>query len=191
MPTQMDIKTGSISSDPVRNFKFLVNIEHSVTDNVKGWGTQELARMGFMNVSGLAMNTEVIPYREGGNNTTQRKMPGQSNFSDITLSRGVVLGSTQPWAWTRQIFSANAGLGNAGPDDEFRTYITIYVLGHPHTENNKPKAHVKFRIANAWITGISFSELDAGGNAVFVQQMTLAHEGFELNMASSPGGEVL
>jgi phage tail-like protein len=182
MPTLMDGRKSHITTDPVRNFKFLVNIRHSFNDTK--FGNQNLARMGFMNMSGLAMTTEVIPYREGGNNTTQRKMPGQSNFNDVTLSRGVVLGNTQPWAWTRQIFSANAGEGNAGPTTNFRCNVDVYVLAHPVTNSNRPPAHVKFRIYNAWITGLAFSELDAGGNAVLVQQLTLAHKGFEMNMAS-------
>ena len=180
----------SISTDPVRNFKFLIEIQHRVNEIQKGWGEQNLARMGFMNMSGLAATTEVIPYREGGNNTTQRKMPGQTSFGDVTLSRGVVLGNTQPWAWMRQIFSANAGQGNAAtPDQDFRCRVDVWVLAHPYaneTTRNTPR-HVKFRMYNAWITGIAFSELDAGGNAVFVQQLTLAHEGFELNMATSYG----
>lgn len=184
----IDGRKSHISSDPVRNFKFLVNIQHQFSD--AKFGNQNLATMGFMNMSGLAMTTEVIPYREGGNNTTQRKMPGQSSFSDVTLSRGVVLGNTQPWAWVRQIFSANAGSGNAGPTTDFRCNVDVYVLAHPVTNSLNVPAYVKFRIYSAWINGIAFSELDAGGNAVYVQQMTLAHEGWAMNMARSIGQDV-
>lgn len=175
----MDARKGSIETDPVRNFKFQVRIRHD--------GITDFARMGFMNMSGLAMTTEVIPYREGGNNTTQRKMPGQSSFSDITLSRGVVLGSAQPWEWTRQIFSVNAGDGRDGsPTTEFRHEIDVYVLAHPVTTMLDVPTYVAFKIYNAWITGIAFSELDAGGNAVYVQQMTIAHEGFSVRVADGP-----
>lgn len=45
-----------------------------------------------MAVSGLSITTEVIPYREGGMNTTTQKMPGQSDFSPLTLSRGLAAG---------------------------------------------------------------------------------------------------
>lgn len=184
----IDGRKSNIATDPIRNFKFLVNIQHQFQD--RKFGTQNLATMGFMNMSGLAMTTEVIPYREGGNNTTQRKMPGQSNFSDITLSRGMVLGNTQPWAWTRQIFSANAGEGNSGPTTDFRARIDVKVMAHPVTATLTHPAYVKFRIYNAWISGIAYSELDAGGNAVYVQQMTITHEGFEMNMAKSLGENV-
>lgn len=183
-----DQRKSSIQTDPIRNFKFIVNIAHQVRDTK--FGSQNLARMGFMNMSGLATTTEVIPYREGGNNTTQRKMPGQTTFGDVTLSQGVVLGGTQPWAWTRQIFSTNAGQGNAGPTTDFRCRADIFVLAHPVTNSTNVPAYAKFRLYNAWISGLAFSELDAGGNAVYVQQMTLTHEGFELNIATQIGSGV-
>jgi hypothetical protein len=34
---------------------------------------------------------------------------------------------------------------------------------------------------------VAFSDLDAGANAIIVQQMTLAHEGFEFKLANSTG----
>lgn len=58
---------GHIATDPLRNFRFQVQIQHP---GIKGF-----ARMGFMSVSGLNVTTEVIPYREGGMNTTTQKMP--------------------------------------------------------------------------------------------------------------------
>lgn len=193
-----EFRKSQISTDPVRNFKFIININHQISDSKFGGdqlkeGPKQnmLARMGFMNMSGLATTTEVIPYREGGNNTTQRKMPGQTTFGDVTLSQGMVLGGTQPWAWTRQLFSANAGQGNNTGGDDFRTNVDVFVLAHPVTDHlGDIPAHVKFRLYNAWITGLAFSELDAGGNAVYVQQMTLTHEGFELNIAGPDGAGI-
>lgn len=169
-----------ISTDPIRNFKFDVRILHEING-------KNLARMGFMNMSGLAATTEVIPYREGGNNTTQRKMPGQTTFGDVTLSKGVILGGTEPWDWMKQIFSTNAGEGFAGPTTDFRTDVTIAIRAHPVTNNLWAPRYVRFRLYRAWITGVAFSELDAGGNAVYVQQLTLAHEGYEMTMADKPG----
>ena len=179
----LDAAKSSIETDPIRNFKFVVRIHHAIDG-------QNLADMGFMNMSGLALTTEVIPYREGGNNTTQRKMPGQTSFSDITLSRGVVLGGPTPWAWVKQIFAVNAGDGVGGPTTDFRTNVDVYVLAHPVTNSLNVPAYAHFKIHNAWISGAAFSELDAGGNAVYVQQLTLAHEGFEFDLASSAGQDV-
>jgi hypothetical protein len=60
------------------------------------------------------------------------------------------------------------------------------VLDHPV---NGPKVPVKaiYRVYNAWPTAIAFSDLDAGANAVLMQQVTLAHEGFDHKLATSIG----
>ena len=50
-----------LHSDPVRNFKYQVQLFHPET----GFN-DEFAKIGFMSVEGLAMNTEMVPYREGG-----------------------------------------------------------------------------------------------------------------------------
>jgi phage tail-like protein len=183
MPVLVDSKS-SIATDPVRNFKYHVNIHKTPRGT-----SSSLVRLGFMNMSGLSMNTTTIPYREGGNNTTQRKMPGQTDFADITLSRGVTLGSNQPWAWMREIFFVNQGEGQAVPGGNFRCTIDVLVLAHPVNRGNHP-AYVKYRIYNAWLSGLAFSELDAGGNAVYVEQMTIVHEGYKRFLAGGPTSSV-
>jgi phage tail-like protein len=169
---------GHIATDPLRNFKFQVQIQHP---DIKGF-----ARMGFMSVSGLNVTTEVIPYREGGMNTTTQKMPGQSDFAPITLSKGLAVGDSQMMDWMRQLFTVIQGTGNGKAGSEFRHMVDIKVLDHPVTSGNTP-AKAAFRVYNAWPTAVAFSDLDAGANAIIVQQMTLAHEGFEFKLANSVG----
>jgi phage tail-like protein len=169
---------GHIATDPLRNFKFQVQVQHPT---IKGF-----ARMGFMSVSGLNVTTEVIPYREGGMNTTTQKMPGQSDFAPITLSKGLAVGDSQMMAWMRQLFTVIQGTGTGKAGAEFRTIVDISVLDHPVTSGNAP-AKAAFRVYNAWPTAVAFSDLDAGANAIVVQQMTLAHEGFEFKLANSVG----
>jgi phage tail-like protein len=180
--------TRSSKADPVRNFKFQVQI------NVRSLGDKAetaIARAGFMSVSGLGVTTEVIPYREGGFNTTVHKLPGQSDFPPIQLQRGVFGGveGSASWSWFKKIFFYQMGQGTgAGPDNDFRGNMIIRVLDHPVTKGgpknpstNTPGGITKaaFKIHNCWPTTLQFSDLDAGGNAVFVEQMTLAHEGIE------------
>lgn len=169
---------GRIATDPLRNFKFQANIAHPAFPNA-------FLRMGFMSISGLNITTEVIPYREGGMNTTTQKMPGQSDFAPITLSKGLMVGDTSMLNWTKQLFTVQQGRGtrSAGYTD-FRATITINVLDHPVTKGNAP-VKAQFKVYNAWPTAIAFSDFDAGANAIVVQQMTLAHEGFEAAIASS------
>ena len=170
-----------LKTDPLRNFKFLVNFHHPKTPR--------LATMGFMSVSGLNVTTEVIPYREGGMNTTTQKMPGQSDFAPITLSKGLAVGDAAMINWMRELFAVMQGTGTGAPGHDFRAYMDIKVLDHPVTTRTVAKTPVKaaFRVYNAWPTAVSFSDLDAGANAIVIQQMTLAHEGFEFKLADTVG----
>lgn len=179
-------------TDPLRNFKFLVTINHRPSNTAPYLS----AGIGFMSVSGLAATTEAIPYREGGMNTTVHQLPGQTSFSPITLQRGVTLGGNAagPWQWFRQLFDVvggqGTGPGNHAVGNRFRCNVTINVLEHPITHLTEDggalvvPSKLKVLIHNAWITGISFSDLNAGDNAVMVEQMTLVHEGFRVSYAS-------
>ena len=167
----------SIITDPLRNFKFHVDIAHT-DKSISG------TKMGFMSVSGLNITTEVIPYREGGMNTTTQKMPGQSDFAAITLSKGVIIGDEKMLRWMKQLFTVQQGTGTNKAGQEFRATMTIKVLDHPVTQGTAP-VRAAFKVYGAWPTAIAFSDLDAGANAIMVQQMTLAHEGFEYALASS------
>jgi phage tail-like protein len=167
-----------LNSDPLRNFKFNVAIQHPTLSG--------FVNMGFMTVSGLNITTEVIPYREGGMNTTTQKMPGQSDFAPITLSQGVIIGDGPMWQWTRELFTVMQGTGTGAPGQDFRANIDIMVLDSPVTTSQVPVKAV-YRVYNAWPTSMAFSDLDAGANAVLMQQISFAHEGFDFKLATSPG----
>src|SRR5215469_3052606 len=167
-----------LNSDPLRNFRFRVAINHPSSQ------LSNLARMGFMACSGLSVNNEVIPYREGGNNTTTRKMPGQSDF-----------GPQEIYTWFTQIFSVAIGAGFGSATTNFRVGLTIDVLEHPITNggmaagrDQPPPIKARFAVYNAWPMGYSFSDLEAGGNAVFIENLTLAHEGWAVITANQDPG---
>lgn len=182
--------TRPLNSDPLRNFKFHVNIHYP--------GIPELLRMGFMSVSGLAIQSEVIPYREGGNNTTTRKMPGQTDFGPIGLSRGMMAapvgggaaGTREAWDWFTRLFSVIQGGGGGAPGTEFRAMVHVDVLQHPITQGEfsgtgRAPVKARFEIYFAWPMALAWSDLDAGGNAVMIEQLTLAHEGFRVLWSSN------
>lgn len=170
----------TIETDPLRNFKFRVNVGPP--------GLESMRLLGFMSCSGLSASTDMIPYREGGNNTTTRKMPGQTNFGDITLARGVVMGTREMWAWFCEIFYVVQGHGRGHAGHNFRTNFNIQVLDHPVTAGPTP-IKAEFIIYNAWPLAIAYSDLDAGGNGVMIEQLTLAHEGFSAQWAGPGAGE--
>jgi phage tail-like protein len=162
---------------------------------------------GFTSVSGLSMAVESIPYREGGMNTTLHQVPGQATFSPITLSRGVHVGNDQAWRWIKRLFAAvgpgGPGGGTGYPAYQFRSSVTIHVLQHPLNMGNDPLntytedyesskndvVAMSFRAYNAWISALAYSDLNAGDNAIAVEQMTLVHEGLDMYWPSLMGEE--
>lgn len=180
----------SIATDPIRNFKFLVDIElNNTTGTIPHAGNGHnttLASLGFTSVSGLSITTESIPYRQGGYNTTVHQIPGQTTFTPITLQRGMLLGTSQPWEWMKMLFSVIAGKGNGDTAYTFRSTVDISVLHHPETVvvPNGSTVVQRFRVYNAWISSLSFSDLNAGDNNLVVEQMTLVHEGFDMKLAN-------
>ena len=139
-----------------------------------------------MSVSGLNITIDVIAYREGGYNTTTQKMPGQADFSPITMSRGVAVGQSHDIEWMKELFTVMQGTGNAGPGNNFRRVVDVQILDHPVTTASVP-IKAWFRIFNTWPTSIAWSDLDAGANQLFISQLVLAHEGFNYTLASNIG----
>lgn len=173
----------SITSDPIRNFKFQVIIpKFAQTGGVVG-------RLGFQMIAGLALQTEPITYREGGDNTTSRKMPGQTDFPPLVCTRGLMPTNNHGWNWMREIFYVLDGQGRGGPGNEFRTDMLIMVNDHPVNTAAVRESTVKvaFKVFSAWPSSMAFSDLDAQGNGIIVEQMTLMHEGFAMHFA---GGQV-
>jgi phage tail-like protein len=186
----------SLLTDPIRNFRFLVTFKQQ---NGASTATKALAEttavMGFTSVSGMAVTTDSIPYREGGYNTTVHQIPGQTTFAPITLQRGMILGTAKNWNWMREMFATvQGGAGSRGVADNFRCDLEIAVLSHPipgvgtegSGDNTPPTDHVamRFKVYNCWPTSVAYSDLNAGDNALFVEQMTLVHEGFDVNFAT-------
>ena len=171
--------------DPMRNFKFSVQIDVP--------GMPNAVKMGFTNVNGINMTTEVIPYREGGWNTNYHKLPGQTDFGPLTLVQGVVYTRPDMWNLAKNMFAVQWGQGNLAASvggvqgTNFRFFTTIRVLDHPVTAGaasgtggSFDGARLAFRFWNCWVGSVAFNDLDAAGNSVLISQMTLNHEGFDV-----------
>jgi phage tail-like protein len=177
MAVQQKSSIAHLATDPLRNFKFLVTLLPPQGAAIP---------MGFMSVSGLNMTIDVIAYREGGYNTTTQKMPGQADFSPITLSHGVAVGNTTDYGWMSQLFTVLQGTGTAGDGNNFRWSVLLQILDHPVTTASVA-VKAEFLIYNAWPTSIAWSDLDAGANQLFISQLVLAHEGFDYALATNIG----
>jgi len=134
--------------DPFRNFNFLVEI-------------QGIVQASFLECSGLEATTEVVEYREGGDNTTVRKLPGKTSYSDITLKRGLTA-SAELWAWRQAVIE--------GTVDRRHGSIVLYDL------DNRTEV-VRWNFTNAWPSKWDGLQLNARGNEVAHETLVLAHEG--------------
>jgi phage tail-like protein len=199
MPTIINNRS-QLTTDPIRNFRFLVTFKPHDREGSSSWYSEDVT-LGFTSVSGLSVTTDSIPYREGGYNTTVHQIPGQTTFAPITLQRGVILNTKQNWEWMRTLFSTVQGGAKNVQGKSFRADLEIAVLSHPIPGSaggndatgdaalnvNAADDHVsmRFNVYNCWITSVSYSDLNAGDNAIFVEQATLVHEGFDVNWATS------
>lgn len=137
--------------DPFRNFNFLVELDG-------------IAQASFAECSGLGSTTEIVEYREGGDNTTVSKLPGKTTFSDITLKRGLTT-STDLWKWRQKIVE--------GDVDRRSGAIVVFDVA-----NQKEVARWSF--SNAWPTRWEGPAFNAKGNDVAIETFVLAHEGITL-----------
>ena len=204
MPT-INNNRSSLATDPLRNFRYLVTftpLPNASAANANKAMTNLATppvTFGFTSISGMSITTDSIPYREGGYNTTVHQIPGQTTFAPITFQRGVILGTSTNWDWMKTLFATVQGGGSArAAGDNFRCDIEIKVLAHPvptgavvdatggtpATQSATDIVAMRFMIYNAWPTSVSYSDLNAGDNALLVEQMSVVHEGFDISWGS-------
>ncbi len=136
--------------DPFSSFNFLVEIDG-------------ISQASFTECSGLDATTEPIEHREGGDNTTVRKLPGKTTYSDISLKWGMTA-STDLWDWFKNVIQGNVVRKNGS--------VVVYDLA-----NDKEVARWNFY--NAWPTKWEGPGLNATGNEVAIETLTITHEGVE------------
>jgi phage tail-like protein len=126
------------------------------------WGG---SKIGFTEVSGLDITTEVIEYRDGASPEYSKvKMPGQRKYSNITLKRGTFKGDNEFYSWFNTV--------NLNQIE--RRNLTVSLLN----ENHEPV--VVWKVKNAWPTKVTPTDLKADGNEVAIESLELAHEGLTI-----------
>jgi phage tail-like protein len=136
--------------DPYRNFNFVVEI-----DGIK--------QAGFSDCSGFGASTDPIEYREGGENTTVRKMPGVTKYPNISLKWGIT-DSRELYDWYRDIVKGKV-IRKTGS-------IVLYDVDGV-TEK------VRWNFFNAWPAKWDGPDFSAKGNDIAIETLELAHEGIE------------
>ena len=135
--------------DPYGNFNFLVEIDG-------------ITRAAFQEASGFDSTIDVIEHREGGENTTPRKLAGMTKYSNITLKWGLT-DDRQLYDWHRQAVQGVIERKNG----------SIVALDR---EGNEV---VRWNFVDAWPTKWDGPDFNAEGNDVAIEMLELAHEGVE------------
>jgi phage tail-like protein len=135
--------------DPLRayNFKLLIN---NVTEG------------HFTEVSGMSVAVERISYREGGNNSVVRAIPGRVTYAAVTLRFGLTSSSQELWDW---LMSAVEGKVS-------RRNISIVML-----DASGSGEAMRWNLINAWPQEWNGAPLNALSQELAIETLVLAHEG--------------
>lgn len=135
--------------DPYSNFNFLVEIDG-------------ITRAAFQEASGFDSTIDVTEHREGGENTTLRKLPGLTKYSNIVLKWGLT-DDRELYDWHRQAVKGNVQRRNG----------SIVLL------DRRGQERVRWNFFHAWPTKWDGPDFNAEGNDVAIETLELAHEGVE------------
>lgn len=139
--------TGDIP-DPFGNYNFLVEIDG-------------IARGAFQAVTGFDSTTDIIEHREGGENTTVRKLPGMTKYANIVLKWGIT-DDRLLYNWHRDVINGVT---------PFRKNGSIVLLDRQHQEV------ARWDFVRAWPSKYDGPDLNAEGTDVAIETIELAHEG--------------
>jgi phage tail-like protein len=130
--------------DPYKNFRFLVELDGIV-------------QAGFTDCSGFGSNVEVIEYREGGDASTVRKLPGKISFPDITLK------SRELYDWHRTAVNGAVQRKN----------------GSIILQDDLGQEKIRWNFFSAWASKYDAPDFSAKGNDVAIDALTISCERLE------------
>jgi phage tail-like protein len=159
---EMQAKAASLTSDSrVKNYvttnRFFIEMGGSLV-------------AAFSECSGVSVDIEKQVYQEGGVNDQQRISLGHTSFSDITLKRGLTNDKAFT-KWFSDIFKRIT----------LRRNVTIV------TFNQAGKIIRSWCLIGAIPVGLKLPSLEADGDMVAVEELTLAFEGLKIGKQSVGG----
>jgi phage tail-like protein len=154
--------------DPYRNFKFRVKVDNQYV-------------AGLSKCSALKRTTEVTEWREGGDPSTSRQLPGKTKYDAVTLEAGLTHDPTfENWANLVHNFQGDAAMS-------LRNYRKDIIIDVYNEAGQKVHSYKLFR---AWVSEFqALPELDASANAVAIQTIKLENEGWERDQSVTEPAE--
>jgi phage tail-like protein len=127
------------------------------------WGGR---RIGFMAVSGLVTSVEIVPGREGSSNENAAvALPGQQRFSPVVLTRAIEPGDNEFFEWMNAVRFQQTE----------RRDVTVSLLNASH------EPVVVWRLSAAFPSELAYGPLDAHGNDLATETLTLVHQGLSVD----------
>lgn len=137
--------------DPYGSFNFLIEIDG-------------ITRAFFQEASGLESAIDAMEYREGGDNSTLRKIPSITKYTNITLKRGVTD--------DRELFDWHKQWANGSPNAQ-RISGSIILLDRHGQEQ------VRWNFFQGWPAKWTGPSFNAQATEIAVETLEIAHEGLE------------
>ena len=137
-------------NDPLASFNFIVTVEN--------------VRAGFMEISGLTTETNIIEYREGDDIPTMSKQAGLVKYGNIVLKRGYTTDSKELYAWRKSVLDGKTQ----------RRAGTITLLD----EARQPALTWEF--TDGWPAKWEGPAFNAKNNDIAIEMIEVAHEGLTL-----------
>jgi phage tail-like protein len=121
----------------------------------------------FREVSGLSSEIQVIEYKSNkpGGIPMVKKLPGARKWGDIQLKRGKTSDKSW-WDWIKQV--------QEGKIEQARRNGSIVIYDYERGEQ------ARYNFTAGWPSKVSVSSLQASGNDVAIEEMTIVHEGLEV-----------
>jgi phage tail-like protein len=119
----------------------------------------------FTECTGLTVQTEVFEYREGGLNTRTHRLPVRTNFTNITLKRGMEM-SPKLWEWYAKTVK--------GTFERRNISIILYSKEAPSV----PKR--RWNISGAYPIKWATNELRTESQEFLIESIELVHNGFTM-----------
>ena len=148
--------------------RFYVEIESNITAS-------------FSECSGLSAKVKKETIFEGGMNDQQRIILGQTEYSDVTLKRGITddLGF---WNWISQVLRVDAPTKGS---DSRRRNVNILLF------NQAGETMQCWTLVGAVPIGWKAPALQANSNTVAIEELTLAYEGLRVERSGGGGANNL
>lgn len=152
------LQTG-VMTDPYRSYNFKLDVGGDTAGH-------------FTEVTGLGARIETINFREGGDHQVVHRLAGRVDYMDVTLKYGLTASRTL-WDWFQSGIRGTVSRKN----------VSIILM-----DSAGDREVTRWNLNGAWVKEWRAASLDALGQEVAIETMTLVYETLELGQAAQAAG---